>query len=805
MTIAGATFRDPVILQSGSAIAVNGSITGADNASITLTAPTILNPNITTTNQDITLNGGVSLANSVALNTGATGGGNININGTLNGTSPGSQSLTLTAGRGDITITGAVGSTSLGNLTINNARNVTAVSVNALSITQTAGTGTTIFNGGLTANSINLTSNSFNLNGAINTTVGSVTLTANQGITTGKITSTTGEISLTSNQGDITVNSINSTTGDVNITASEGFIRLLNTIPSTNISISSGNSVTITSGTTLFTVGDATRNGTAGDITGGGGTIFALPNFIVPGGTYRHTQGDITIITPIGLLPLPDPLIQLPNDFDSDPVDSLPLPEPVDSLPLLDPVDQATDDFSSFSTDLELSASTEVQETTLLSPNERIVSLEENIIQPSFRSTNLDKIDAITNSLDQGNIPQAVLSLDTLYSEELGAYIDQKVNRELQSFAQIQESFSAIASQTGKKPAIIYTFARAEQLDLVLVTSSGVPIHKSIRAANREVLLQTIKELRTQITNPHKARTTSYKESAQQLYQWLIAPLEADLKSQGINTLVFSMDTGLRAIPLGVLHDGKQFLIEKYSLGLIPSLNLTDTRYQSLKDAHVLAMGASEFVEEKPLPAVPVELSTITPKLWPGKSFLNDAFTLENLKSQRASQSFELIHLATHGEFQPGQPNNSFIQLWNTKLRLDQLRQLGWNNPPVELLVLSACRTALGDEQAELGFAGFAVQAGVKSAMASLWSVSDEGTLGLMTEFYQQLRKTPIKAEALRSAQLAMLKGEVRLQGGQLRSPGENVSLPPQLMNRPDKTLHHPYYWGAFTIIGSPW
>jgi hypothetical protein len=82
MTIAGATFTDPVILQSGSAIAVNGTITGADNASITVNAPTILNPNITTTNQDITLNGGVSLANSVALNTGATGRGNINITGT---------------------------------------------------------------------------------------------------------------------------------------------------------------------------------------------------------------------------------------------------------------------------------------------------------------------------------------------------------------------------------------------------------------------------------------------------------------------------------------------------------------------------------------------------------------------------------------------------------------------------------------------------------------------------------------------------------------------------------------------------
>jgi CHAT domain-containing protein len=164
-----------------------------------------------------------------------------------------------------------------------------------------------------------------------------------------------------------------------------------------------------------------------------------------------------------------------------------------------------------------------------------------------------------------------------------------------------------------------------------------------------------------------------------------------------------------------------------------------------------------------------------------------------------------MIHLATHGEFQPGKASNSFIQLWNSKLRLDQLRQLGWNNPPVELLVLSACRTALGDEQAELGFAGFAVQAGVKSAVASLWSVSDEGTLGLMTEFYQQLRQTPIKAQALRSAQLAMLKGEVRLEGEQLRSPGQNVSLPPQLMNQPDKTLNHPYYWAAFTMIGSPW
>jgi CHAT domain-containing protein len=285
----------------------------------------------------------------------------------------------------------------------------------------------------------------------------------------------------------------------------------------------------------------------------------------------------------------------------------------------------------------------------------------------------------------------------------------------------------------------------------------------------------------------------------------MIAPLEQELQSAGINTIAFSMDNGLRSLPVAALHDGKQFLVEKYSLGLIPSVNLTDTRYQSLKDAQVLAMGASTFASQKPLPAVPVELETITPKLWRGKSFLNEAFTLDNLKSQRAKEPFAIIHLATHGEFKPGLPSNSYIQLFDTQLKLNELRQLGWNNPPVELLVLSACRTAVGDEDAELGFAGLAVQAGVKSALASLWYVSDEATLGLMTEFYQQLKVAPVKAQALRDAQLAMMKGQVRLEGGHLHESGEKLPLPPELVKLGDKSLEHPYYWAAFTMIGSPW
>ncbi len=161
-------------------------------------------------------------------------------------------------------------------------------------------------------------------------------------------------------------------------------------------------------------------------------------------------------------------------------------------------------------------------------------------------------------------------------------------------------------------------------------------------------------------------------------------------------------------MPLAALYDGKQFLVEKYSLGLIPSLSLTDTRYADVKDAQVLAMGASRFPEQyaqNPLPAVPLEISTIVGKIWPGLSFLNESFTLENLRNKR-KQEYKIIHLATHGDFQPGGAENSYIQFWDTKLRLNQLGELKLSNPQVELLVLSACTTAVSTFACGIGSQG---------------------------------------------------------------------------------------------------
>ncbi|WP_313929811.1 CHAT domain-containing protein [Microcoleus sp. FACHB-SPT15] len=390
-----------------------------------------------------------------------------------------------------------------------------------------------------------------------------------------------------------------------------------------------------------------------------------------------------------------------------------------------------------------------------------------------------------------------------------------------------QTTLQNIEQATGVKPAVIYvtfvpqTLTQDEanssssaslnsnirnfeyQLELVLVTPTGAPIRKRVEGTTRAKVLRVADQLRLEVTNVRSK--DDYLFPGKQLYQWMIAPLEAELKAQGIQNLGFVMDVGLRSLPIAALYDGQEFLIEKYSVGLLPSLTLTDTSYTDIKDAQVLAMGAEKFTDLRPLPAVPVELSTITSSLWKGESFLDDAFTLQNLKAQRKQRPYGIIHLATHAVFRSGAPKNSYIQLWDTKLRLDQLSQLGWNNPPVELLVLSACKTALGDEEAELGFAGLAVQAGAKSVLASLWSVSDEGTLGLMTQMYEQLRQAPIKAEALRQTQLAMLKGQVQIQGGQLVTTSKTLPLPPELVRMGDKDLKHPYYWASFTMVGSPW
>ena len=406
---------------------------------------------------------------------------------------------------------------------------------------------------------------------------------------------------------------------------------------------------------------------------------------------------------------------------------------------------------------------------------------------------------------EQNNLEKTIWGIEQTRNQEFSEYLGVKANlpEENVLINEFQQTLRSIEQKTGKRSGIIYLISRDEQLEIILVPPVGQPIRYSVPEANRAALLPTVKELRNEITNPRKLNTTTYLAAAQQLYKWSFAYLEPDLERLGIHTLLLSVDPGLRSLPFAALHDGKGFLIEKYNFSLIPSFSTTNTDYKSISGATVLAMGRSEFIEQKPLLSVPLELQNISTE-WHGSSFLNSTFTIDNLNSQHAQGGFRIVHLATHAEFQPGKASNSYIQLWNAKLPINQMQSLNWRNPQVELLVLSACRTALGDRDAELGFGGLAVKSGAKSALGSLWYVDDGGTLGLMSEFYGQLRGVTIKTEALQLAQQAMISGKIRIENGQLFTTAGKSTLPANLQLK-NQNFSHPYYWSSFTMIGNPW
>ena len=431
------------------------------------------------------------------------------------------------------------------------------------------------------------------------------------------------------------------------------------------------------------------------------------------------------------------------------------------------------------------------------------VALKTTPALPTIPPVNMAKL---IQTLDRGDIAAAVQQIETGWKSQYEAYFEGKLTSQSLTAAGISQLLDRLHHVTGQKAAVIYVVPTAQHLELILLTPTAKAIHRRIGEVPQPFLGDTLRAFRVGVVNA-ESRPNEYLPPAQQLYRWLIAPLEADLQAQKIDTLIFCLGAGLRSAPLAALHDGKQFLIEKYNLAIMPALSLADTKPTAIQHTQVLAMGASTFANtnQPPLPAVPVELTAIANNLWQGNTLLNQDFTLVNLKTQRSRNPYGIIHLATHAEFVPGAVEDSYIQFWDSQLKLNQIKSLGLRIPVVQLLVLSACKTALGNPRAELGFAGLAVQAGVKAAIASLWSVSDAGTLVLMSEFYHYLKTAPIKAAALRQAQITMLKGKVNLQtSAALRTRGKET-LPPELTQFAQTELSHPYYWAAFTLIGNPW
>ncbi|MGV0024905.1 CHAT domain-containing protein [Phormidesmis priestleyi] len=393
-------------------------------------------------------------------------------------------------------------------------------------------------------------------------------------------------------------------------------------------------------------------------------------------------------------------------------------------------------------------------------------------------------VEKLKQLLDRRDIAGAIRLIEQGWQKQYEDYYQGQLTTQLLKADAISQRLTDLFRLTGKRSALVYVVPTPNHLELILVPPGARPIHRRV-LVKRDALLEVVKSFRDGVMDPASSRS-AYLPPARQLYQLMISPLERELKTYRIDTLVFCLGGGLRTIPLAALHDGDRFLIEKYNLAIIPAFNLLNYRPVSLKGAKVLAMGASKFEEQSPLPFVPLELTTIAKNLWSGDVLLNQNFTIANLQAYRKKQLYRIVHLATHADFAPGSIQDSYIQFWDRRLSPDRFRELSLSHPEVQLLVLSACQTAVGNPQAELGFAGLAVMSGSRAAIASLWHVSDVGTLALMTEFYRQLR-TSNKTEALRQAQIAMLSKRIRLRS----SVKSDAS--------------HPYYWAAFTVIGNAW
>jgi CHAT domain-containing protein len=431
-----------------------------------------------------------------------------------------------------------------------------------------------------------------------------------------------------------------------------------------------------------------------------------------------------------------------------------------------------------------------------------IVETEISVAQPIGGTVAQVKPEPLKQALDRGDIEDAVRQIETGWKSQYETYYERKIANPLLSIEQMQAVLRQNASSTGKRSAIVYVVPTPNALELLVISPDGKPVHHRVneaKPANLKALLDTFRE---NVVNVERD-PEDYLPPAQALHRLIIQPIEAELKAQNITNLIFCLGANLRSTPIAALHDGKQFLAEKYSVAIVPAFSLMSQRPANLQNARVLAMGASEFQDLKPLREVPKELDVID-SLWEGQKFLNQDFTVTRLNAERSRAPYSILHLATHAAFSPGQVNDSYIQFWEQRVQLSQVQKLNLNTPEVQLLVLSACQTALGDQQAELGFAGLAVQSGSQAAIASLWRADDAGTLVLMTEFYRQLRTAPSKAEALRRAQTALLSKQVSA-AVNLATRSGNTSGNAALNDFVKTNLSHPYYWATFTLIGNPW
>ena len=364
--------------------------------------------------------------------------------------------------------------------------------------------------------------------------------------------------------------------------------------------------------------------------------------------------------------------------------------------------------------------------------------------------------------------------------------------------------------------AIIYPLILADRLELVITTPDAPPLRRTV-PVSREAFNQMILTFRTALTSADPA----IEESAQQLYDWLIRPLEPDLTAAGVDTLIYAPDGQLRYIPLAALHDGEQWLIQRYQINNITAASLTNLTETDAAQPRILAAAYADatlvhtpVVNGKTytfqgLPGAGQEVAALPTAV----TLLDKDFSLATVRP--IMDEYTVLHFATHAAFVTGDPEDSFILFGNGDT--PTLRDIAsWSLNGVDLVVLSACETGvggLGDGEEILGM-GYQFQlSGAKAVMSSLWQVSDRGTQHLMQAFYDALEQGMTKAAALQAAQMTLITGNLpdevattETETNDAETGAErSIRVVPHDGEPTPRVSHysHPYYWAAFILIGN--
>ncbi|WP_374703954.1 CHAT domain-containing protein [Nostoc sp. CENA543] len=340
-----------------------------------------------------------------------------------------------------------------------------------------------------------------------------------------------------------------------------------------------------------------------------------------------------------------------------------------------------------------------------------------------------------------------------------------------------------IVDQENPNTAILYPIILPKRLQVIVKIPQQPLRHFTINKSQVEIE-ETLAQLQEYILEPD--RTEEVQTLSHEVYNWLIQPIASNLATSQVNTLVFVLDGAFRNIPLAALYDGEKYLVEKYAVALSLGLQLLANKPLAQKPVSILAAGLvqppPQFPTFPPLPGIRLEFDLIARTGASTKKLLDQEFTSTTLEKNVNTVPFNVLHLATHGQFS-SRPENTFILASDGSINVLQFDNLlrsqsETNTQILELLVLSACQTATGDNRATLGLAGAAVKAGAHSTLASLWHINDQSTAILIGEFYSELINSKVtKAEALRRAQVKLLT------------------------NYPNYS--RPSYWAAYVLVGN--